>query len=251
MTATNGTKGPKVTRHASRIAALMDGEDAPKGKKKTSAKLAVTPLRMQKVRFRIRGTTPMVISRFGKKAFDAMADAMAAPPESEAKKTGTNKPRSKRPPRDYEAEFHDAYYRSKAGWYGLSALSMKNALISACRLCDIMMTRAKLAIFISADGTDRDDGTPLIKIVNNEPRQFVSPGRNADDSIAVRSRAWYDEGWEAIVVANIDLDQLSPEDFGALLMRAGLQVGVHCGRADSKKSIGCGWGHFEVIGHDE
>jgi hypothetical protein len=30
-------------------------------------------------------------------------------------------------------------------------------------------------------------------------------------------------------------------------LRAGLQVGIGCGRPDSRTSNGCGWGKFQIV----
>mgnify|MGYP001580518047 FL=1 len=56
------------------------------------------------------------------------------------------------------------------------------------------------------------------------------------------------EGWEARVRIRYDGDQFSLADVSNLLARAGLQVGVGEGRADSKNSAGIGWGFFAMKG---
>ena len=55
-------------------------------------------------------------------------------------------------------------------------------------------------------------------------------------------------GWEATVRVKFDADLLTISDIANLLMRAGLQNGIHEGRPASKMSVGMGWGTFEVCG---
>jgi hypothetical protein len=52
--------------------------------------------------------------------------------------------------------------------------------------------------------------------------------------------------WSADITLRWDADQLTLVDVANLLDRAGLQVGIGEGRADSKKSTGMGWGSFKV-----
>jgi hypothetical protein len=65
----------------------------------------------------------------------------------------------------------------------------------------------------------------------------------------LRVRAMWDTGWEAKVRVKYDADILSLDSLKYLLTRAGVQVGIGEGRADSTKSdgAGMGWGSFEVV----
>jgi hypothetical protein len=110
------------------------------------------------------------------------------------------------------------------------------------------MTRAKLSLFVVADGFDKLDGTPLVKITKGKPHYVEHAVRNESGVADIRPRPMWDEGWEAEVRLTWDADQFSTIDVANLLMRVGLQVGIGEGRPDSKNSAGMGWGTF-VLGN--
>lgn len=187
-------------------------------------------------RFRIVGTAPYVQNAFPAKAREMMkAKQMAG---SQAKKG------AKRDPKDFDLCYQQAQHISREGWGGIPAPGFRAGLISACRLVDFKMTRAKLSLFVVADGFDRLDGTPLVKITKGEPHYVEHAVRNESGVADIRPRPMWDEGWEAEVGLTWDADQFSTVDVANLLMRVGLQVGVGEGRPDSKNSAGMGWGTF-------
>ncbi|MEP7022824.1 MAG: hypothetical protein ABJB47_03225, partial [Actinomycetota bacterium] len=55
--------------------------------------------------------------------------------------------RKNREPQDMNELFNEARYISKKGWDGFHAASIRNAMISACRLVGFRMTLAKLSLF--------------------------------------------------------------------------------------------------------
>jgi hypothetical protein len=57
----------------------------------------------------------------------------------------------------------------------------------------------------------------------------------------------WNPGWEAIVTMRYDGDMFGATDMANLLSRVGMQVGVGCGRPDSRDSAGVGWGTFDVV----
>jgi hypothetical protein len=59
---------------------------------------------------------------------------------------------------------------------------------------------------------------------------------------------WHE--WHAYVTARWDADQFGVNDIVNLLTRAGQQVGIGEGRADSSNSNGVGWGFFTVVADD-
>jgi hypothetical protein len=111
---------------------------------------------------------------------------------------------------------------------------------------DYKMTVARLSVFFEADGFDRDDGTPLVRITKGEPRCVehmvrVGPSKAPD----IRSRPMWDPGWEANITVRFDADQFTIQDVANLLSRVGQQVGIGEGRPDSKGTGGgMGWGMF-------
>ena len=108
------------------------------------------------------------------------------------------------------------------------------------------MTRAKLSVFIVADGYDaQDPSCPLTKITKGEPVYMESVGR-IQQTINLMARPMFHPGWEAVVRTKWDADQFNTSDILSLMDRVGQQVGVGEGRNDSPNSTGMGWGGFEL-----
>ncbi len=201
-------------------------------------RVTITPPKFQTLAIRITGTAPLVMNRFPQKAIDQMKDKQAA---GDRAKKG-----AKRDPKDFEACYRDAQHYSKEGWVGIPAPAFRNAAIDACRLAGFKMTFAKLTLFVEADGFDKLDGTPLVRITKGEPHYCEHAVRNDSGVADIRPRAMWDEGWEAIVRVRFDADQFSTSDVVNLFARVGQQVGILEGRPFSKNSAGQGWGLFEI-----
>ena len=119
-------------------------------------------------------------------------------------------------------------------------------MIDACRTVGLVMTRAKMSVFVIADGYDKDEGTPLVKIIcKNPPERTEMLVRNDNGGADIRIRPMWRE-WEADVTVEFDADMITAESVVNLLDRAGRQVGVGEGRPFSKNSVGQGWGTFTV-----
>ncbi len=211
-----------------------------KDQKTTTAPVGVViaPPHLQASKFHIRGTAPYMQNKMS----SANRQAMIAKQEAgeQAKKN------KKRSPKDFNAVYQGAMHYSTEGWHGIPSSSFRAALISACRLAGFVMTRAKLSLFIIADGRDRDTSEPLTKITKGKPHRVDMAVRLADGSTDISARPVWDE-WETIVTIQWDADQFSAEDVTNLLMRVGLQVGIGAGRHDSRQSAGIGFGTFEVL----
>lgn len=205
--------------------------------KKQKGTFTIQPPRFETIEVRIQGTAPLMVSRFSQKARQQI----------EAKQTGPNQVKRKRPPKDYVAEFQASRYIAREGWDGFYAGSIRAALINALRFVDgLPMTTAKGLFFIEADGLDREDGTPLVRIYGSKVQHDTRPAINADGGADMRNRARYDVPWYAIVRIRFDADQVSASDTLNLLARAGIQIGLCEGRPFSKDSFGIGFGTFEV-----
>jgi hypothetical protein len=200
--------------------------------------VVITPPRFERAAVLIRGTAPYMQHKFSEKSRLAIEDKHR---EGSRSKKG-----SKKDARDFEAEWLAATHFSKEGWPGIPAPSFRNALIDACRMAGFQMTRAKMSIFVEADGYDAEDGTPLIKIIGTVDRfSKPMPTRNETGVVDLRARPQWSE-WECIVPLRWDADQFSAADVINLLARAGVQVGIGEGRPYSKNSNGLGLGTFEV-----
>ena len=202
--------------------------------------LTVPPPNLQIAEFRIIGTAPYVQNKFSEKAETEMREKQEAKSQSEKKR--------KKEPKNFQQCYEDAMHVSEEGWCGIPAAAFRNACIRACKLVGIPMTDAKNSIFILADGFDRDDGMPLVKITKGDPepnQTHVRIGQNKPD---LRIRPMWRAGWEAVVRIEFDADQFAIQDVANLMMRVGIQVGVGEGRPNSKASDagGMGWGVFRL-----
>lgn len=182
--------------------------------------------------FQIIGTAPLVQHRFSQKAATMMREKQAA--GSVAKKG------SKKPPRDFEADYHESYYRSVEGWYGMPVGAFRSALIRACSLVDFKMTLARVSIFVEADGYDKDGVTQLVRI-DGEPQKLEQCLRNDNGGADIRVRTMFQK-WGLTLRVKFDADQFTVTDVANLLARVGLQVGV-----GESMGNGCGWGTFELV----
>jgi len=160
-------------------------------------------------------------------------------------KLGESAKKPKRKPKDFGAIYEGSMHKSVEGWRGIPATALRNALIDSCRISGYAMTKAKLSVFILADGNDPDDNTPLIKITG-KPHRVDSTVRLATGVMDIKPRAHW-ASWKAKVRIMFDADQFRVEDIANLLARAGLQVGIGAGRHNSKDSFGMGWGCFKIL----
>lgn len=208
------------------------------GKKVTANDVVlIKPLNMRVAQFDIQGTAPYMQARFSAKAMQAMKAKMMA--------GSTAKTKKQREARDFDDDFEQAKHVSTDGWVGIPAGCVRNALISACRLVGYKMTLAKLSLFVYADGFDRVDGVPLIRMKGGEPEMCEMAVRNATGVTDIRVRPMWRE-WGATLRINYDADQFTANDIANLVSRVGQQVGLGEGRPDSRESAGIGLGMFVI-----
>lgn len=184
----------------------------------------------------IVGTSPYMQARFSEKAMGQMMDKMAG--------GSTSKKGKAREARDFDADYKNAMHISTDGWNGIPASAFRNACISACRIVGFKMTLAKLSIFVEADGLDKVDGTPLVKLFGEAERTDMI-ARNSTGVCDIRVRPMWRE-WNCSIRVRFDADQFRIADVVNLISRAGCQVGIGEGRPDSRMSCGLGLGMFKV-----
>jgi len=206
--------------------------------KKDDSVAVIKPANIVRTTLRVRGTAPFVQNKFSHKARQKMMADMATPKSQKKAKT-------ERPPRDYQDDFVQAQHRTEDGLCGIPCSAFRAAMIDACRTVGLVMTKAKMSVFVIPDGFDVTDGTPLVFIEGGEPECTESLVRNDNGSADIRIRPmWRD--WGAKVTLEFDADMITPESVVNLLDRAGRQVGIGEGRPFSKNSVGQGWGTFTV-----
>lgn len=208
-------------------------------KSKDDGVAVIQPANLVRATLRIRGTAPIVQEKFSFKARQKMMADMATP---KAEKKG----KGARPPRNYDEDFNGAQHKTVAGWIGIPCTALRAAMIDACRTVNLVMTKAKMSVFVLPDGFDAEDGTPLVRLQSPAPPERTEMlVRNDNGSADIRIRPMWREWW-ADVTVEFDADMISPESVVNLLDRAGRQVGIGGGRPFSKNSVGQGWGTFTV-----
>jgi hypothetical protein len=199
--------------------------------------VAITPPKFKTVTWRLVGQSPYMQARFSNKAAQAMKSKMLA--------GSTAKKGQKREARDFDSDYEGAFHVSSEGWVGVPAAAIRNACIDVCRMVGFKMTHAKMSIFVEADGFDRIDGIPLVKLEAGEPERTEMIVRNQTGVPDIRVRPLWRQ-WALEVRVRYDEDQFKLADVANLLNRAGQQVGIGEGRAFSKESNGLGYGFFSV-----
>lgn len=210
--------------------------DSKKANAKTEV-VTISPPNFQQIKLTLEGTAPLMQARFSAKAMQAMMAKMAA--GSSAKK-GT-----KREARDFDEDFRQAMHVSEEGWIGIPAAAIRNACIDVCRMVGFKMVYARMSVFVEADGNDKVDGQPLIKLDAGEPERTEMATRNATGVCDIRIRPMWRE-WKLHPVIRYDADQFSANDVVNLVARAGEQIGLGEGRPFSKMSNGMGFGTFRI-----
>ena len=204
---------------------------------KTPTQIIISPPNFQIAKVRCVGDSPFVANKMSSENRKKMMDKQES---GERSKKG-----EKRKPKDFDAIYKGSMHvAAKGGWNGIPASAFRAAMISACRVVGFQMTRAKLSVFVEADGIDSDDGQPLIRIYGKPERRDMAV-KLADGSTDIVSRGFFFP-WHVDLRVKWDGDQFSADDVMNLLARAGQQVGVGAGRNDSKNSCGMGWGVFHI-----
>jgi len=203
----------------------------------SKTRVTIPAPKFQNGMFEVKGIAPLVIHRMSQKLKEQFKQKMET-----GKAAGSKKNREAK---DTNEIYNEARYISEEGWDGFHAASVRNAMISACRLVNFKMTLAKLSIFVLADGRDaKEPQIPLIRIYGKPTKQEdVARVETGQPYLCVRP-AYYD--WSAKIKIRWDGDQFTAADISNLLMRVGQQVGIGEGRPDSKNSAGMGWGLFEL-----
>ena len=199
--------------------------------------VTISPPKFERIGLRLVGTAPYMQARFSAKAMQAMKSKMEAGP--------TARKGSRKDARDFDDDFRAAQHIAADGWNGVPAAALRNACIDVCRMVGFKMTHARMSIFVEADGFDKVDGTPLVRLDAREPERVDMATRNATGVADIRVRPMWRE-WALNVVIRFDADQFTTSDVVNLISRAGEQVGIGEGRPFSKSSNGLGFGTFTV-----
>lgn len=221
------------------VAAKASAEIVRMTAKGSVEQVVIKPMNRVQVTVKITGTAPYLQNRFS----SANRDKMLA---KQLEGSSQAKTRRAKPPKDLDALYRGSMHISQEGWHGIPATALRNAMIEACRLAEFEMVRAKMCIFIVADGLDAENLEPLVRL-EGKPQQHIERVKIGMNQTDIAVRAIFPK-WSANVTVEFDADVFRPVDVLNLLARAGWQVGIGAGRPLSKTSGGTGKGTFKLEG---
>lgn len=183
------------------------------------------PIQKRKVTLRIVGTSPLIQHAWDEKAKSMMRDKHAG------KKTKT------REIRDPKGEGERAAYRTESGKYGIPAMAIKSAMITAAHKdIGVEKTLVKKAVFIVCN-----DRNGVIQLDCDEPEIREDTVRVGQGSTDLRYRPYFFR-WAVTISFVIDTGWLQVGDLCNLLDRAGFGVGV----GEWRPEKGGEYGRFEL-----
>lgn len=179
----------------------------------------IPELRMARINVRVKGVTPLITHRFSE---DVM-EKMARDQQGEAK--------VKKPPRNPQAEFEAACYRTPEGGYGFPAAGVKKAMVTAGqRFAGEKGTELYGAFSIPVELLELECGEPRMR----EDRVVLS-GMSRTSSIAYRPAFF---PWGMVIPVFFNADFITAGSLVNLLRLAGQSVGIGDWRVEKKGSFG-------------
>ena len=200
--------------------------------KKTEAPLLIHPPQFKRLKFWIRGTSPLVQHAWSEKALRML------------RMTAAERKKEPKVARDPEGEGKAACHRTKGGGYGIPAMAIKAALCAAAHK-DLGLPRTTVQKALHFDRSDilpmecDEPGVNAKKGTGVPIREdIVRVGMNQTD---LRYRPEF-ISWAVPVSLKFDASFLSAQDVINLATRAGFGVGLH----ENRPEKGGEWGMFEV-----
>lgn len=170
----------------------------------------------------ILGTSPLLIHRFSEKAKRQMLDAMQ----------GRKTPKQ---PKDPEAEYEAAFYRTHDGRYGMPVIAFKSATTGAARFfAGITMTLLRQVMFFR--GEVGVDGQQLA-IIDGEPKMREDVVRVGNGGTDLRYRPEFSD-WRTELRVTYVTSQLSQASVLSLIDAGGMGLGVGEWRPEKKGDMG-------------
>ena len=197
-----------------------------KTKKQTETTIEIPKVEIAMVKFRVRGITPLIVSRFSEKAKQMML-------EKQMKKASAGK-EAKNPEEQYE----NALYKFADGKRtGFPAVGFKAAMVRGGKQLGLTMTDLRGRFHVMADEGD------LVEI-HGEPHPREDMVRLATGVADIRFRGEYYAGWEAELTIQYFKNAISAEQLAQLLSIAGFSCGI--GEWRPEKSNSGSFGLFEL-----
>ena len=194
---------------------------------KTKEEVIVIPkIEIEVVTFKVRGITPLIVSKFSEKAKQMMLD-------KQMKKASTGK-EAKDPQKQYEESL---YKFSDGKRTGFPAVGFKAAMVRAGKQLGMVMTDLRGRFHVMAEEND------LIEI-KGEPHIREDMVRLATGVADIRFRGEYSSGWEAEIQIQYFSNAISKEQLAQLIVLAGFSCGI--GEWRPEKSNSGSYGLFEL-----
>ena len=195
-------------------------------KKQTETTIEIQKVEIAMVKFRVRGITPLIVSRFSEKAKQMML-------EKQMKKASAGK-EAKNPEEQYE---NSLYKFADGKRTGFPAVGFKAAMVRGGKQLGLTMTDLRGRFHVMADEGD------LVEI-HGEPHMREDMVRLATGVADIRFRGEYYAGWEAELTIQYFKNAISAEQLAQLLSIAGFSCGI--GEWRPEKSNSGSFGLFEL-----
>jgi hypothetical protein len=181
-----------------------------KGTPLADATVEIDRIAAETIRVPIVGTTPLIVHRFSEKAKRQMLDAMQ----------GRKSPKE---PKNPEAEYEAAFYRTKDGGYGFPVIAFKSATVGGARFYSgVTMTALKQFMFFR--GEPGVDGQQLA-VIEGEPHMREDVVRVNRGGTDLRYRPEFLE-WSTTIEVVYVTSALTRNSVLSLIDAGGMGVGV-------------------------
>lgn len=181
----------------------------------------ISQIQAETIAVPILGTSPLIVHRFAEKAKRQMRDAM----------DGRKSPKE---PKNPEADYDTAFYRTKGGDYGFPVIAFKSATIGGARFYSgLTMTGLRQCIFLRGE---LDDNGQQLAVIEGEPHMredVVRVGHGTD----LRYRPQFDE-WTTTLQVTYVTAALTRGSVLSLIDAGGLGVGIGEWRPERKGDFG-------------
>jgi len=194
--------------------------------KKEEQVITIPKIEIEIVKFKIRGITPLIVSKFSEKAKQMMLD-------KQMKKASSGK-EAKDPQKQYE----ESLYKLVDGRTGFPAVGFKAAMVRAGKQLGMVMTDLRGRFHVMADDGD-------LVAIKGDPHIREDMVRLATGVADIRFRGEYNTGWESEISIQYFKNAISIEQLAQLVVLAGFSCGI--GEWRPEKSNSGSYGLFELI----
>jgi len=173
----------------------------------------LTPLKIGVRDVYIKGTSPLLVHRFGAKAMHQMLAKMMGVPD-------------KKEPREPEMDYVRSLYLLPNDRFGFPASAFKDAIVRGAKHSAAMaMTDAKSSFFIRGEMVSSELGTIDMVELIGVPVMDFKPARNDGGGADFRFRGLFDD-WMVHLSIECNTSVITEEQLGQMILAAGYGTGV-------------------------